>query len=145
MHIDIDPAELGRNYPLALGAVADLKPALAALVRAAKKLAPAGVQRTEVLADIQRNRAAFKATCQEGASSDAWPMRPERILADVRAVLPRDAIITTDVGWNKNGLAQQMDILTPGSVFTPGDVYKRQTQERSPSATRAIAAAYRCG
>ncbi|HOA01536.1 MAG TPA: thiamine pyrophosphate-binding protein [Dermatophilaceae bacterium] len=120
MHIDIDPAELGRNYPLALGAVADLKPALAALVRAAKKLAPAGVQRTEVLADIQRNRAAFKATCQEGASSDAWPMRPERILADVRAVLPRDAIITTDVGWNKNGLAQQMDILTPGSVFTPG-------------------------
>jgi len=120
MHIDIDPAELGRNYPLALGAVADLKPALAALVRAAKKLAPAGVQRTEVLADIQRNRAAFKATCQEGATSDAWPMRPERILADVRAVLPRDAIITTDVGWNKNGLAQQMDILTPGSVFTPG-------------------------
>ena len=94
--------------------------ALAALVRAAKKLAPAGVQRTEVLADIQRNRAAFKATCQEGATSDAWPMRPERILADVRAVLPRDAIITTDVGWNKNGLAQQMDILTPGSVFTPG-------------------------
>jgi acetolactate synthase-1/2/3 large subunit len=47
-------------------------------------------------------------------------MRPERILAAVREVLPRDAIITTDVGWNKNGVGQQFPILTPGSIFTPG-------------------------
>ncbi len=47
-------------------------------------------------------------------------MRPERILADVRAVLPRDAIITTDVGWNKNGVGQQFPIYTPGSILTPG-------------------------
>ena len=47
-------------------------------------------------------------------------MRPERILADVRAVLPRDAIITTDVGWNKNGVGQQFPVYTPGSVLTPG-------------------------
>ena len=47
-------------------------------------------------------------------------MRPERILADTRAVLPRDAIITTDVGWNKNGVGQQFPILTPGSILTPG-------------------------
>ena len=47
-------------------------------------------------------------------------MRPERILADVREVLPRDAIITTDVGWNKNGVGQQFPIYTPGSILTPG-------------------------
>jgi acetolactate synthase-1/2/3 large subunit len=47
-------------------------------------------------------------------------MRPERILADVRAVLPRDAIITTDVGWNKNGVGQQFPVYTPGSILTPG-------------------------
>jgi acetolactate synthase-1/2/3 large subunit len=38
----------------------------------------------------------------------------------VRAQLPRDAIITTDVGWNKNGVGQQFPIYTPGSVLTPG-------------------------
>ena len=54
------------------------------------------------------------------AESDAFPMMPERILADVRAVLPRDAIITTDVGWNKNGVGQQFPIYTPGSILTPG-------------------------
>jgi acetolactate synthase-1/2/3 large subunit len=44
------------------------------------------------------------------ATSDAFPMMPERILAEVRAQLPRDAIITTDVGWNKNGVGQQFPI-----------------------------------
>jgi acetolactate synthase-1/2/3 large subunit len=34
--------------------------------------------------------------------------------------LPRDAIICTDVGWNKNGVGQQFPIYTPGSIFTPG-------------------------
>jgi acetolactate synthase-1/2/3 large subunit len=47
-------------------------------------------------------------------------MRPERILADVRDVLPRDALITTDVGWNKNGVGQQFPIYEPGTIFTPG-------------------------
>ena len=47
-------------------------------------------------------------------------MMPERILADTRKALPDDAIITTDVGWNKNGVGQQFDILTPGSILTPG-------------------------
>ncbi len=47
-------------------------------------------------------------------------MRPERILADLRAAMPRDALLCTDVGWNKNGMAQQYPIYTPGSVFTPG-------------------------
>jgi acetolactate synthase-1/2/3 large subunit len=120
MHIDIDPAELGRNYPVEIGAVADLKPAIAALVRAARRLAPDGVQRDDLVAEIRRNREAFREGNREGCTSDAWPMRPERILAEAREVLPRDAIVTTDVGWNKNGMAQQMDILTPGSVFTPG-------------------------
>ena len=38
----------------------------------------------------------------------------------IRKALPEDAIITTDVGWNKNGVGQQFDILTPGSILTPG-------------------------
>ena len=53
-------------------------------------------------------------------TSSAFPMMPERILADARKALPDDAIITTDVGWNKNGVGQQFDILTPGSILTPG-------------------------
>lgn len=120
MQIDIDPAELGRNYPLEIGALADLKSALKVLVRLARRLAPGGVQREELLAQIAGNRATVKLQNAEAQVSDAWPMRPERILSETREVLPPDAIITTDVGWNKNGVGQQFDILTPGTFLTPG-------------------------
>ena len=120
VHIDIDPAEIGRNYPAAIGAVADLKEALKALVRVARKLAPKGVRRDKLVAEMAANRAEFVAGNRKAMQSDAWPMRPERILADLREVLPRDAILCTDVGWNKNGVGQQFPIYTPGSIFTPG-------------------------
>jgi acetolactate synthase-1/2/3 large subunit len=120
MHIDIDPAEIGRNYPVEIGAVADLKGALTVLNRVARRLAPAGIKRPELASEIASMRAAFIAGNKAHATSNAYPMRPERILADVREALPRNALITTDVGWNKNGVGQQFPILEPGTIFTPG-------------------------
>ena len=40
----------------------------------------------------------------------------QRILKDVKEVIPEDAIIFTDVGWNKNGVAQEFDITVPGTI-----------------------------
>jgi len=120
IHIDIDPAEIGRNYPAAIGAVADLKEALKVLVRVARRIAPKGVKRDKLVAEMAANRKKFVDGNRKAMRSDAWPMRPERILADLREVLPRDAILCTDVGWNKNGVGQQFPIYTPGTIFTPG-------------------------
>ncbi len=120
IHIDIDPAEIGRNYPVEIGAVADLRQALAVLNRAARRLVPAGIERAELASEIAAARATFIAGNRAHATSNAYPMRPERILADVREALPRNALITTDVGWNKNGVGQQFPILEPGTIFTPG-------------------------
>jgi acetolactate synthase-1/2/3 large subunit len=120
IHIDIDPAEIGRNYPVEIGAVADLRQALTVLNRAARKLVPQGIKRPEMAKEIAAVRVAFIAGNKAHATSNAYPMRPERILADVREALPRDALITTDVGWNKNGVGQQFPILEAGTIFTPG-------------------------
>ena len=120
IQIDIDPSELGRNFPVEIGAVADLREALRVLNRVARKLFPTPRSSDVVKAEIAAYRAEFKASRREAEASDQFPMRPERILSDVRAVLPRNAIITTDVGWNKNGVGQQFDILEPGSILTPG-------------------------
>lgn len=94
--------------------------ALRALTRVAKDMYPAGFERSGKKAEIAEFRARFKASNKEMQTSSAFPMMPERILADTRAALPEDAIITTDVGWNKNGVGQQFDFLTPGSILTPG-------------------------
>lgn len=120
IHIDIEPNEIGRNYPVQIGAVADLKQALTALNRVARRLYPDGLKNPELVDEIAGYRIEFKASNDEMVRSDAFPMMPERILAEVRDVLPRDAIITTDVGWNKNGVGQQFPVYTPGSILTPG-------------------------
>jgi len=120
IQIDVDPAEIGRNYPVAIGAIADLKEALKVLNRVARRLARKGVERAKLVAEMAGNRESFVAGNRKAMASSAWPMRPERILADVRAVLPRDALICTDVGWNKNGVGQQFPIYTPGTIYTPG-------------------------
>ena len=120
IHIDIEPQEIGRNYPTDIGVVADAKSALRVLTRVAKEMYPDGFDRTEKKTEIAEFRTAFKVSNEEMQTSSAFPMMPERILADTRKALPEDAIITTDVGWNKNGVGQQFDILTPGSILTPG-------------------------
>lgn len=120
IHIDIEPSEIGRNFATEIGAVADLREALGVLLHVARELYPAGRKPGRIAEQIVASRREFTAANQAMATSDAFPMMPERILADVRAQLPRDAIITTDVGWNKNGVGQQFPIYTPGSVLTPG-------------------------
>lgn len=120
IHIDIEEQEIARNYPVEIGAVADLKSALKTLNRVAREILPSG-RRVEGLAErIASARSNFADESAGLRTSDAFPMMPERILADLRAAMPRDAIMTSDVGWNKNGVAQQFDILTPGTILIPG-------------------------
>jgi acetolactate synthase I/II/III large subunit len=120
IHIDIDPSELGRNYPVEIGVIADLKQALTVLNRVARELLPNPRLNESLRQEIAAYRKQFKSNNAAAEASSQFPMRPERILADVRAVLPRDAFITTDVGWNKNGVGQQFPIYEPGTIFTPG-------------------------
>lgn len=120
IHIDIEPGEIGRNYPAEIGVVADLKQALGVLLRKAKQMHPEGLKNDDVRRRIMEYREDFAEKNQELVEDNSFPMMPQRILAEVRNVLPRDAYITTDVGWNKNGMGQQFPVYEAGTVLTPG-------------------------
>jgi acetolactate synthase-1/2/3 large subunit len=117
IHIDADVAEIGRNYQTELGVVADAKLALAALADEArgKRHADRGPLRDE----IARGRKEFSNNWAGQWTSDQFPLRPERILSELRQAAPADAFIVTDVGWNKNGVGQQFPIDVPGTFITP--------------------------
>ena len=117
MHIDADPAEIGRNYPTELGVVADAKAALGVLAEAAR--GKSHRSRGRLREEIARGRKAFAANWDHQWSSSQFPMRPERILSELRKAVPADGFIVTDVGWNKNGVAQQFPITVPGTFITP--------------------------
>jgi acetolactate synthase I/II/III large subunit len=117
IHIDADGAEIGRNYPTELGASADAKLALAALAAGARDRPHR--DRGRLRDEIARGRKAFAANWDHHWSSDQYPLRPERILSELRKAVPDDGYIVTDVGWNKNGVGQQFPITVPGTFITP--------------------------
>ena len=137
IHIDADEAEIGRNYPTELGVVADARLALAALAVAAhgRKHRDRGRLRDE----IDRGRKAFAANWDHQWNSDQFPLRPERILAELRRVVPEDGFIVTDVGWNKNGVGQQFPITVPGTFITPSGL---ATMGFGPSAVLGVKMAH---
>jgi acetolactate synthase-1/2/3 large subunit len=117
IHIDADVAELGRNFPTELGVVADARLALGALVQAAT-----GVKhrnRGSLRLEVAQARRSFAENWADQYSSAQYPMRPERILSELRKAVPEDGYIVTDVGWNKNGVGQQFPITVPGTFITP--------------------------
>ncbi|HEY8471232.1 MAG TPA: thiamine pyrophosphate-binding protein [Natronosporangium sp.] len=120
IQVDIDPAEIGRNYPVEVGVVADAGAALAGVADAIRRLAPAGQQRPALRRQIAESRGQAFGRVTAFRDDPAMPMRPERILADLRAVLPEDAVLVTDVGWNKNGVAQCYQLPAAGRFITPG-------------------------
>lgn len=120
IQIDIDPAEIGRNYPVEIGAVADVGHAVSAIEAAVRAVRPEPVTRPGLREAIAVSRAELFDTAAKNGASDDFPLRPQRILADLRNALPADAILVTDVGWNKNGVAQSYDLPPEGRFITPG-------------------------
>jgi acetolactate synthase-1/2/3 large subunit len=133
IHIDADIAEIGRNYPTELGVVADAKLALAGLAAAAE--GHGHNDRGTLREEIAGARKAFAANWDDAWSSTQFPMRPERILSEVRKAVPADGFIVTDVGWNKNGVGQQFPFTVPGTFITPSGL---ATMGFGPSAALGV-------
>ena len=60
IHIDIDSNEIGRNYPVEIGVVTDLKQALTVLLRVAKRLYPSGRKNEKLVNEIAAYRKGFR-------------------------------------------------------------------------------------
>jgi acetolactate synthase I/II/III large subunit len=133
IHIDADVSEIGRNLPTEIGVVADAKLALGALANLARGRTHAA--RGDTRDRIRRGRTEFASKWAHQWSSDQFPMRPERILNELRQALPADGYVVTDVGWNKNGVAQQFSITVPGTFVTPSGL---ATMGFGPSAVLGV-------
>ena len=133
IHIDIDAAEIGRNYPTELGVVADARLALAALAAASRGMKHR--HRGTLRQEIARGRADFASNWDHQWTSNQFPLRPERILAELKKAMPEDGFIVTDVGWNKNGVGQQYPINVPGTFITPSGL---ATMGFGPSAVLGV-------
>jgi acetolactate synthase-1/2/3 large subunit len=95
VQIDIDPLELGRNYPNAASVLGDAKATLKHMVAhagAPNAGASAWVRRVQVLV------ADWRKSVEAHYHSDASPMRPERIIKEINDALPANGVVVSDTG-----------------------------------------------
>jgi acetolactate synthase-1/2/3 large subunit len=113
IQIDIEPYELGRNYPGTLAILADAQTGLHALIEALPDSSgnPAWLQQVAEWVN------ATHATYEPLRQSDAVPIRPERICKEITDMLPENAIVVSDTGYSAIWTATMLRITKPGQTF----------------------------
>jgi acetolactate synthase-1/2/3 large subunit len=119
IQIDIEPQEIGKIYPVEVGLVGDAKATMRELLRHLRALGPFTSAQSRI-ATIAADRAAWETQLKEGQEDNGKPIHPARLLREIANVVPDDAIFVTDVGWNKNGAGQQLQVSRPASFITSG-------------------------
>jgi acetolactate synthase-1/2/3 large subunit len=111
IHVDLDPQELGRNYPPTLGIIADAKVFTAQLLNALglreqRGSASLRKQTSEWRAEVDAWRAEWEAFVRPNFGKLTTPLRPEYVVDALQKVLPDDAILTCDSGVHHNWFMQ---------------------------------------
>jgi len=113
IQIDIDPSELGRNYPNTVGLLGDAKKTVRKLIHAIDDVS--GFERW-----ARRTKGFVKAWQHENTpllNSDALPMRPERLCKEISNNLPDNAILVSDTGYSAVWTATMIPITKPGQTY----------------------------
>ncbi len=117
VHVDIDPQELGRNYPPTVGVVADCKvfceQLLAAIDGAGIEAATFGDWRAQVAGWQQE----WETFVRPAFSQISTPIRPEYVVGTLQNVLPDDVILALDSGVHHNWFMQFWKPRRPQSML----------------------------
>ena len=118
VHVDIDPQELGRNYPPTLGIIADAKVFAAQLLAAVATRRGLDAQRyAEWRAEVAGWSAEWEKFVRPHFTDVTTPLRPEYVVDALQHVLPENAILTLDSGVHHNWFMQFWKPRRPQSML----------------------------
>ncbi len=115
IHIDIDPAEIGKNVPVDVGLVGDLKPVLARLL---EELEPA--RHPEWMESIAVRQADERARDVVHAGHHAERLLAAEVMHALWQLTGGEAVNVTDVGQHQMVEAQYYPHRRPGTLITSG-------------------------
>jgi len=121
VQVDIEPMEIGKNYPAEVGIVADARRALVDILAAVDDLAPArDYKELPYFQTIQDAKHRWDEQVEPLVRSDASPMSMHRVLGEARAVLDRQAIVTSGAGLPQAIVRQHFPVYEPRTHITSG-------------------------
>ncbi|MBH0116775.1 hypothetical protein I6E52_07930 [Salinibacterium sp. NG253] len=118
IHIDLDGAEIGRNYE-ALRLVGDARAALDDLAEAMTRRGVENRQahRASLEADVIAARDAHRAQFAELVDLESTPIRPERVMREIDDLIDKDTIVVADASYSTIWLANYITARRPGQQF----------------------------
>jgi acetolactate synthase-1/2/3 large subunit len=113
IQIDIDPSELGRSYPNAVGLLGDAKVTVCRLIEALhpKSNKSNWTRRAEQLVNK------WKDELEPFRNSDDVPMRPERLCKELTEALPTNAVLVSDTGYSAIWTGTMVYLTHPGQTY----------------------------
>ena len=134
IQLDINPDEIGRNYPVQAGLQGDARNTLRKLLEQAEAVEP----RTEWISRVQERVRTWKEEAAEHLNSEILPMRPERLCRELTDYLPSDVILVSDTGHSGIWTGTMIDFKHPEQMFlrcagSLGWVYPRPWAPSAPT------------
>ena len=118
IHVDIDQEEIGRNYPVEVGLMADTTTFLGQLLAALQdRERGANAARKSWLAQIEGWRSEWDAFIAPGFKDPASPINPQRAAREIDLAMPEDGILVSDIGIHHNWLIQYCKPKRPDSLI----------------------------
>ena len=117
IHVDIDGDEIGRNYVPDLGIIADAGSFLRQMLGAMETVLWSVPERRSWLAELEGWRQEWNDFIKPNFELKTSPLRPEQVVADTRAVLPDNAIISLDSGVHHNWFMQFWEAREPQTML----------------------------
>jgi acetolactate synthase-1/2/3 large subunit len=114
IHIDIDPSEIGKNYSVDVAVVGDARAALESMNGYLERTLPAGAlppSRAELYPEIP------KLDHAELMTSESSPLKPQRLVHEIRKAMPDDGMLFVDNGNSIIWGGHYFEIRRPGTYF----------------------------
>lgn len=113
VQIDLDPTDIGRSYKNTLGLMGDPKATLAALIQTIGR-----VQRDSAFADHAAGIVtAWRASRALDLASNATPIWPDRLCAEITRALPPDGILVADTGYSSIWSSTLIELNGEGQTY----------------------------
>lgn len=112
-HIDIDPAEIGKNVPTAIPVVGDAKQSLLQLIKQNGKRSESEPWRKQISSWLEEAPYHYEQEEEKG-------LKPQRVMELIYEHSRGDAILTTDVGQHQMWAAQYYPFKRPNAWVTSG-------------------------
>lgn len=118
IHIDIDPAEIGKNVEVDVPIVGDAKNILNSLITNIKSLNLKKINENST--EWYNDTLMFKKSCIPRVTYNETPLKPQQVIKEISNALDNDSIITTDVGQHQMWAAHFFNTMKPRKFISSG-------------------------